>query len=111
MIPAPLLQALENGSAVLFLGAGIGQHLHRPDDSTMPGASQLALDLAQHFGLDTQGSTDLCASHKNSGQKSCKGRPSLEAFIRERLSAGSLLIKHSKPSRTHSLARDLYDKL
>lgn len=57
-IPLPLLQSVESGSCVLFLGAGIGHHLTR-DGATMPDGTQLARDLSRHFELDTDGSVDL----------------------------------------------------
>ena len=53
VIPLPLRHALELGECVLFLGAGIGKHLFRPDGSSLPDAPGLARDIATHFSLDT----------------------------------------------------------
>lgn len=52
-IPLPLRHALDVGECVLFLGAGVGQHLFRPDGSPLPDASELARSIATHFSLDT----------------------------------------------------------
>jgi hypothetical protein len=43
---------------VLFVGAGIGGHLARPDGSKSLNATELATDLAKHFNIETS-STDL----------------------------------------------------
>jgi len=50
-LPLDLRQAMESGNCVLFLGAGIGDHLHRPDGSSAPQAFELAEAMAKHFGL------------------------------------------------------------
>lgn len=52
-IPLPLRHALESGECVLFLGAGIGEHLHRPDGTSLPDAAGLAREIATQFSLDT----------------------------------------------------------
>jgi len=82
-IPLPLLQSLESGSTVLFLGAGIGHHMLK-DGKGMPDAAQLAADLASYFSLDIGDVTDLADVAQYAEIK--RGRPALDAFIRERLS-------------------------
>jgi tetratricopeptide (TPR) repeat protein len=82
-IPLPLLQSLESGETVLFLGAGVGHHLFR-EGAHMPDGAQLAAELAVHFALDTGGDTDLPEVAQYVELK--RGRPALDAFIRERLS-------------------------
>lgn len=57
-LPLSLRHALELGECVLFLGAGIGKYLHRPDGSSLPDAAGLAQEIATHFSLDTK-SDDL----------------------------------------------------
>ena len=56
--PLGLRQVLESGDCVLFLGAGVGGHLRRPDGSLAPDGQQMAMDRSKHFGLGTD-SLDL----------------------------------------------------
>lgn len=57
-LPLALRQVLESGDCVLFIGAGVGSHLKRPDGSAAPDGAKLATDLCTHFGV-TPASTDL----------------------------------------------------
>ena len=57
-LPLPLRLSLELGECVLFLGAGIGKHLSRPNGTCLPDAPGLANDIAKHFSIDTK-SDDL----------------------------------------------------
>jgi cold shock CspA family protein len=57
-LPLGLRQALERGSCVLFLGAGIGNHYKRPDGTPAPDGARLAQDLIDHFKLGIE-PTDL----------------------------------------------------
>jgi hypothetical protein len=83
VLPLSLRHSLELGDCVLFLGAGIGQHLVRPDGSALPDASQLALQLATQFSLDTD-SDDLS---KVAELIEIRGRKDdLEDLIRRRFS-------------------------
>jgi len=52
-IPLPLRHAIELGECVLFLGAGIGQHLRRPNGENLPDAAGLARQIAKHFSIET----------------------------------------------------------
>lgn len=82
-IPLPLRHALESGECVLFLGAGIGEHLRRTDGSGLPDAEGLASEIATNFSLQTE-SKDLS---KVAELVQIRGRKDdLEDFIRRRLS-------------------------
>ena len=50
-LPIPLRQVLESGDCVLFVGAGIGHHMRRPDNSPAPDGKALAQELNKHFDL------------------------------------------------------------
>ena len=53
-IPLPLRHALELGECVLFLGAGIGKHLHSTDTTEgLPDAAGLACEIAKQFTINT----------------------------------------------------------
>jgi len=71
---------LELGECVLFLGAGIGKHLCRPNGVSLPDAAELARDIATHFSIDTA-SDDLS---KVAELAQIRGRrDDLEDFIRK----------------------------
>ena len=84
-LPQPLRHAIEIGECVLFLGAGIGEHLFDVNGSPAPDATDLINALAKHFNVDdtiirNQG-LDKVAEYielKN-------GRPELENFIKKQL--------------------------
>jgi tetratricopeptide (TPR) repeat protein len=79
-IPLPLRHALELGESVLFIGAGIGKHLHRPNGKGLPDAEGLARDIATHFSIDTT-SDDLA---KVAELVQIRGRKNdLDDFIRK----------------------------
>lgn len=80
-IPLPLRHALELGEGVLFLGAGIGKHLRRPDSTAgLPDAAGLASAIATHFSVSTS-SDDLS---KVAELIQIRGRgDDLEDFIRK----------------------------
>jgi len=83
VIPLPLRHALELGECVLFLGAGIGEHLHRPDGKSLPDAAGLAREIVTTFSLDTE-SEDLS---KVAELLQIRGRKDeLEDYIRRRFS-------------------------
>lgn len=52
MIPLGLETALEEGNAVLFLGAGIGHYMVNENGEHLPDAWSLACKLAKKFGLE-----------------------------------------------------------
>ncbi|MGI4755832.1 MAG: SIR2 family protein [Janthinobacterium lividum] len=84
-IPLDLRQALESGNCVLFIGAGVGSHLHKPNGDEAPQAAALASELATHFGIDADGSTDL-AKIAQVIEIRKRGRRELHGFLQERLS-------------------------
>lgn len=79
-IPFPLKQALENGSCVLFIGAGMGYHMLDPEGNTIPDATRLAKMLAEKFDVPTSGDYDLAKISQYVEVKK-KGRQELVAFI------------------------------
>jgi len=82
-LPLGLRQVLESGDCVLFLGAGIGQHLKKPDGETAPDGSILARELCAKFGIDPE-TTDLAKAAQLVEIR--KSRSDLEAFLKKRLS-------------------------
>lgn len=58
-IPFPLKQALENGTCVLFVGAGMGFHMTDGEGNTIPDATRLAKLLAEKFEVPSNGNYDL----------------------------------------------------
>lgn len=81
-LPLGLRQVLESGDCVLFLGAGVGGHLKRPDGSAAPDGQQLAKDLSKNFGLGME-SSDLAKIAELVEIR--KGRATLEEFVRRSL--------------------------
>lgn len=51
-LPLGLVSALESGECVLFLGAGVGYNLLKPDGTHLPTGEDLAKSLASKFGVD-----------------------------------------------------------
>lgn len=82
-IPLGLRQALEAGECVLFIGAGIGGHLSRGDE-TAPSGAKLAEEMDKHFTLAAGGSINL--SKVAQIVEIRKGRKELDAFVTKRLS-------------------------
>lgn len=81
-LPLGLRQALERGSCVLFLGAGVGYHYTRPDGSSAPDGPKLAQDLIDHFKLGIP-LTDLPRVSQIAELRS--SRAALDAFVRKSL--------------------------
>ena len=52
-LPMGLVNAIESGNCVLFLGAGIGNHASDRNGDGAPDAATLAKRLAHRFGVDT----------------------------------------------------------
>ena len=73
---------LESGDCVLFIGAGVGAHLKRPDGSSAPDSQTLAKDLATHAGINTS-SSDLAKVAEIFEIR--KGRGQLESFVKRSL--------------------------
>ena len=81
-IPLGLRQVLESGDCVLFVGAGLGAHLNRPDGSKPPNSTELAQELIEQFSITTE-SRDLAKVAELIDIR--KGRAPLEAFLRKSL--------------------------
>jgi tetratricopeptide (TPR) repeat protein len=81
-LPLGLRQAIERGTCVLFLGAGIGGHYTRPDGTPAPDGARLAEDLIAHFKLGIA-ATDLPRVSQYAEMKS--SRANLDAFVRKAL--------------------------
>lgn len=82
--PLALQQAIESGDCILFVGAGIGANLIDASGKSAPMARDLAQEMAEHFGIETDGNHSLASiaevveiQHK---------RPNLISFVRRRLS-------------------------
>lgn len=84
-IPLPLRHSIEAGNCVLFLGAGIGNHLHDSEGNPAPMGSDLAKELAAEFYIEADGMDDLAMI----AEVVCirKGRTDLEAYLRKRFSS------------------------
>jgi tetratricopeptide (TPR) repeat protein len=82
-LPFELRQAMESGECVLFVGAGIGGSLLDKDNKSLPLASQLATEMADFFGIDAEGSTDLTKISQVVEIRK-KGRNELNAFLQKR---------------------------
>ena len=50
-LPLGLRQVLESDDGVLFIGAGVGKHLRKPDKSDAPDGETLAKELCARFGI------------------------------------------------------------
>jgi len=85
MIPLGLKNALESGQAVLFLGAGIGYNALDASGNKMPDGRRLAVEMAEAFGIDAGGSSDLAKVSEIVELR--KGRAELTAFLSGRLAA------------------------
>jgi tetratricopeptide (TPR) repeat protein len=82
-LPFELRQAMESGECVLFIGAGIGSSLFDKSGKSLPHASQLAAEMADFFGIDADGSTDL-AKISQVVEIRKRGRKELNAFLQKR---------------------------
>jgi tetratricopeptide (TPR) repeat protein len=82
-LPIGLTTAIESGTCVLFLGAGIGGNAHDPAGLSAPSGQQLADELAAHFDIaDAEGASLPIVSRVVELRK---GRLELEAFLADRL--------------------------
>ncbi len=81
-IPLGLKHALESGECVLFIGAGVGDHLLDSNGLPAPKAGELALELADKFNVAT---TDYDLQ-KVASYIALTKRPELENYIKRRLS-------------------------
>lgn len=82
-IPLGLRHALESGECVLFLGAGIGEHLLDKEGKSAPDGEALAKELAEYFSIETGGEyylpkvAEVVEINKN--------RSALDTFLHKRL--------------------------
>ncbi|MBI3168352.1 MAG: SIR2 family protein [Chloroflexi bacterium] len=83
-IPLGLKSAIESGNCVLFIGAGIGDHLLDKDGDPIPNAATLAEYLIDEFKLDIEYTNDLAKIATYVDIK--KGRKELEAYLGKILS-------------------------
>src|SRR5262245_19550666 len=84
-IPLALRHALESGECVLFVGAGIGRYVSRPDGNSGPDAEALAKELAENFELTVDGNYDLAQISEIVELR--RGRPELEVFLKQKLAS------------------------
>jgi tetratricopeptide (TPR) repeat protein len=82
-LPFGLRQAIDSGTCVLFLGAGIGQHLLDGEGKSAPTGWELAEEIAQQFKIESSSELDLARASQIAELR--KGRSELEAFLRSRL--------------------------
>ncbi len=82
-LPLGLRDALESGQCVLFIGAGIGEHLIDRDGSPAPNAAMLAEELVDQFSIDTVDISNL--SKIATVVELRKGRAELEGYLSKRL--------------------------
>jgi hypothetical protein len=82
-LPLGLRQVLESGDCVLFLGAGVGKHLKKPDGTPAPDGETLAKELSARFNIVPE-STDLSKAAQLVEFR--KSRADLEGFLKKRLS-------------------------
>lgn len=84
LVPLGLRHALESGSCVLFVGAGIGANVKDATGQPGPNGEQLARDLAAEFGINVNEHYDLAKIAEIVELR--KGRTELETFVKKRLS-------------------------
>ena len=82
-LPFELRQAMESGECVLFVGAGIGGSLLDREGKPLPCAPQLATEMADFFGIDAEGSSDLTKISQVVEIRK-RGRKELNAFLQKR---------------------------
>lgn len=82
-IPLGLRQAIESGRCILFIGAGIGEHLIDPDGKKAPDGKALAKELAAHFSIVINGEPELAKLAQLVQIR--KGRKELLSYINKRL--------------------------
>lgn len=82
-LPLGVRRILESGEGVLFIGAGIGEHLKDAEGKHAPDGEMLARELADYFSIDPVGVFDLAKISQIVELR--RGRTELENFVRNRL--------------------------
>ncbi len=82
-LPLGLRTAMESGKCVLFLGAGLGEHVRDTEGRTSPDSATLARELAEEFSIEISSEPNL--SQVASVVELRRGRPDLKAFLQKRL--------------------------
>jgi len=82
-LPLPLRNALEAGTAVLFVGSGIGGHAKNAKGQSGPTGGALAEEIAKAFDIAYTGEPDLARIAQVVELRN--GRPELNAFLSGRL--------------------------
>lgn len=83
-IPFRLMHALQNGKCVLFVGAGIGRHMRKPNDETAPDGRALCVAMAERFNIPLGADPDLRKVSQLVELR--KSRSELESFVSSALS-------------------------
>lgn len=84
-IPLGLRNAIESGSCVLFLGAGVGANAFDDQGNPAPDGRHLAEDIVQHFKI-TEATAPYNLAKVAQVAEQRTSRPQLNSFIKERFS-------------------------
>src|SRR4051794_8127044 len=79
-LPLGLITALESGSGVLFLGAGVGYNVRNSSGEPAPTAAVLAEKLATRYSIDLDDEPDLAKVAQVIELR--RGRESLLGFLK-----------------------------
>ncbi len=82
-LPLGLRTAMESGKCVLFLGAGLGEHVRDTEGRPAPDSATLARELAEEFSIEISSEPNL--SQVASVVELRKSRLDLKAFLQKRL--------------------------
>lgn len=82
-IPLGLRTAMESGNCILFLGAGLGEHIKDSEGQPAPDSSTLAEELANEFSIEIQSDYDLAQIASLIELRI--GRAELISFLKKRL--------------------------
>jgi tetratricopeptide (TPR) repeat protein len=83
IVPLGLRTALESGNCVLFVGAGLGEHILDKEGKPAPDGQELARRMAAQFNIDTGGEYDLAEVAEIVELRI--GRSELEIFIKSQV--------------------------
>lgn len=86
MIPFELKQAMETGSAILFVGAGMGYNMLNEKGERLPNGTQLAKSLADNFVVPVDDSQYDLAAISQFVVTKYGGKTELTAYVKELLS-------------------------